>query len=78
MASRLLCSVAMNHRAPRPSPTPPGPCSSTPDVRERGDEPEQRAAARVHVDAEVSLVSESNFFVGLTRNLSNGGLFVAT
>jgi uncharacterized protein (TIGR02266 family) len=26
----------------------------------------------------VSLVSESNFFAGLTRNLSNGGLFVAT
>jgi uncharacterized protein (TIGR02266 family) len=35
-------------------------------------------ATRVHVDAEVSLVSESNFFVGLTRNLSHGGLFVAT
>jgi uncharacterized protein (TIGR02266 family) len=39
---------------------------------------EQRAATRVHMDAEVSLVSASNFFVGLTRNLSNGGLFVAT
>jgi uncharacterized protein (TIGR02266 family) len=38
----------------------------------------QRATARVRLEAEVSLVSESNFYVGLTRNLSNGGLFVAT
>ena len=39
-------------------------------------------ARRVHprhdVELEVSLESESNFYMGLTENLSEGGLFIAT
>jgi uncharacterized protein (TIGR02266 family) len=66
----------MSERATPPSPTLPVGCDSSSEARQ---EPlDQRATARVRVEAEVSLVSQSNFFVGLTRNLSNGGLFVAT
>jgi type IV pilus assembly protein PilZ len=39
---------------------------------------ERRAAPRAHIEVEVSLTSESHFFVGLTGDLSGGGLFVAT
>ncbi len=39
---------------------------------------ERRAAPRVTVEVEVSFSSESQFFVGLSGDLSEGGLFVAT
>ncbi len=39
---------------------------------------ERRADVRVAVDVDVSLVSESNFFVGLSGDVSLGGLFVVT
>jgi len=39
---------------------------------------ERRAAARVPIEVEVSLTSESHFFAGLTGDLSEGGLFLAT
>jgi uncharacterized protein (TIGR02266 family) len=39
---------------------------------------ERRSASRVEVEAEVSLASDSQFFAGLTGNLSTGGVFVAT
>ena len=39
-------------------------------------------ARRVHtrhdIDLEVTLESETNFYLGLTENLSEGGLFIAT
>jgi uncharacterized protein (TIGR02266 family) len=38
----------------------------------------RRAHARHDVELEVSLESESNFYMGLTENLSEGGLFIAT
>jgi uncharacterized protein (TIGR02266 family) len=38
----------------------------------------RRAHARHDVEIEVSLESESNFYVGLTENVSEGGLFIAT
>jgi uncharacterized protein (TIGR02266 family) len=69
----------MNQPSPRPSRIPPNPLDESSDRLEQPNAgTEQRAATRVHVDAEVSLVSASNFFAGLTRNLSNGGVFVAT
>ncbi len=37
-----------------------------------------RAHRRFSIELEVSLNSDSNFYMGLTQNLSNGGLFVAT
>ena len=40
--------------------------------------PDARACARVDLHVEVSLDSEHNFFAGLTENVSEGGLFVAT
>jgi uncharacterized protein (TIGR02266 family) len=39
---------------------------------------ERRSAARVVLEAEISVVSESEFFTGLSGNLSTGGIFVAT
>ena len=38
----------------------------------------RRAHARYDVELEVSLASETNFYLGLTENLSEGGLFIAT
>jgi uncharacterized protein (TIGR02266 family) len=38
----------------------------------------RRAHTRQDVELEVSLESESNFYMGLTENLSEGGLFIAT
>ncbi|SRR6266542_1335624 len=37
-----------------------------------------RAHRRFRIELEVSLQSDSNFYMGLTQNLSHGGLFVAT
>jgi uncharacterized protein (TIGR02266 family) len=37
-----------------------------------------RAHRRLLLELEVSLQSDSNFYIGLTENLSNGGIFVAT
>lgn len=39
---------------------------------------ERRSDARVPIEADVSLESDSQFFTGLTGNLSTGGVFVAT
>jgi uncharacterized protein (TIGR02266 family) len=33
---------------------------------------------RVHIELDVTLQSDSNFYAGLTENLSHGGLFIAT
>jgi uncharacterized protein (TIGR02266 family) len=37
-----------------------------------------RAHRRLLLELEVTLQSDSNFYIGLTENLSNGGIFVAT
>lgn len=39
---------------------------------------EQLSHKRAHVHVEVSLVSDSHFYTGLSENLSEGGVFVAT
>jgi|SRR5450759_2679000 len=39
---------------------------------------DRRREPRYSVDVEVTFESEHNFFIGLTRDLSGGGLFVAT
>jgi uncharacterized protein (TIGR02266 family) len=39
---------------------------------------ERRHEARVPIETDVSLESDSQFFAGLTGNLSTGGVFVAT
>jgi uncharacterized protein (TIGR02266 family) len=38
----------------------------------------RRRFERLGAELEVSLLSDSNFYLGLTENLSEGGLFVAT
>ncbi len=39
---------------------------------------ERRGARRMHLEAEVTLTSPSQFYAGLTFDVSEGGLFVAT
>ncbi len=39
---------------------------------------EQRAHHRSGLEVEVSLTSDSHFFVGLTNDISTGGVFVST
>ncbi|HEX4513894.1 MAG TPA: PilZ domain-containing protein [Polyangiaceae bacterium] len=46
-------------------------------VRER-DEAERRVKPRYDVKLTVTLVGDHNFYVGLTENISEGGLFVQT
>jgi uncharacterized protein (TIGR02266 family) len=41
-------------------------------------EPHQRKAERHDVEVVVDLESDSNFYTGLTQNISTGGLFIAT
>ena len=39
---------------------------------------EKRLAIRMKLHAQVNLKSESNFFMGFTENVSEGGIFVST
>ena len=39
---------------------------------------EQRAHQRSELEVEVTLTSDSHFFVGLTNDISTGGIFVST
>lgn len=55
----------------RPASVPPMPASEQSWM-------EARSATRHHLELEVGLSSESNFFAGVTENLSAGGVFVAT
>jgi uncharacterized protein (TIGR02266 family) len=66
--------VDMSHApAPRRPPSvPPMPAA------ERQSWSESRREPRQVLELEVGLTSESNFFVGVTENLSSGGVFVAT
>jgi uncharacterized protein (TIGR02266 family) len=41
-------------------------------------ESERRDSARVVLEVEVGLETDHNFYTGLTRDISSGGLFVAT
>jgi uncharacterized protein (TIGR02266 family) len=38
----------------------------------------RRAHQRADIEIDISLESETNFYMGLTENLSEGGLFIAT
>jgi uncharacterized protein (TIGR02266 family) len=40
--------------------------------------PEHRAHPRRHIQIEVTMMSESQLYTGLSENLSEGGVFVAT
>jgi len=39
---------------------------------------QQRRAPRVPLEVEITLESEHNFFTGITNNISEGGIFIAT
>lgn len=65
-------------------PTPPPPLPETLEFQSlqsaAGADPgrEQRVHARARVRLAVTVASGSNFYVGQTENLSEGGVFVAT
>jgi len=44
----------------------------------RGSAPEIRQYRRVDLHVEITLESESNFYAGVSNNVSEGGVFVAT
>ena len=46
------------------------------DLAQRPEDPRQ--AQRVDLSVEVTLHSDHNFYTGLSRNVSSGGLFVVT
>lgn len=60
------------------SPPEAQPVSPAPPVATPGTGAERRVAKRVPVAVDVSFHTEHNFYMGLTENLSSGGLFVAT
>ena len=92
-ALALLYPVARAHQRQRrqvvfhPSLPPSGELASLPPAPEtagpagaggvRGG-PERRRGTRIRVEADVGLLSESHFYTGLSRDVSRGGLFVAT
>jgi len=74
----LLRYWPMSRRAAHPSPIPDAggtPSTAASPCRE-GEE--RRAAPRVSLEVDVSIESDSHFFVGLSGDISRGGLFVAT
>lgn len=52
--------------------------SSVSGIRPTAVPAERRADVRVAIEVEVSLASESHFFVGLSGDVSRGGLFVVS
>ena len=60
---------------PAKAPAPPAAAAGKAAAPER---PSGRSQARVKMEAAVDLESESNFFTGFSRDISEGGLFVAT
>jgi uncharacterized protein (TIGR02266 family) len=46
--------------------------------QERSSRPERRSFARARIVTSVHLASDSNFFAGLSNDISEGGIFVAT
>ncbi len=51
------------------SPVPEG--EDSPDV-------ERRASPRINIEADIGFQSDTNFFMGFTEDISEGGLFIAT
>lgn len=66
------------HLAPLLGSNPAHGPQSSPSGMRRAIGHERRADVRIALEVEVSLASESHFFVGLSGDLSGGGLFVVT
>jgi Tfp pilus assembly protein PilZ len=70
-----------NGRPRAPAPQPPPPLAGVDLMalidEELVDEPRQRPVP-TRVEVNVSLVSEHNFYVGATRRVDSGGVFIAT
>lgn len=57
----------------RPAPMPERPQASSPKV-----DPNKATVAREHVEANLGATTESNFYVGFSGEISQGGVFVST
>jgi uncharacterized protein (TIGR02266 family) len=68
-AAAAVAALFLQQRAPQPQEQEP----TIPLTRRT-----QRAAERVQLDVEVGLATESNFYAGLSMDISLGGLFIAT
>jgi uncharacterized protein (TIGR02266 family) len=59
-------------------PPAPEPTGRAPDARAFDGADKRAGGERVFVEVDIGLLSESHFYTGLTRDISNGGVFVAT
>lgn len=76
----LDAELRQQRAAPLPPPPPP-PAVPTPAVTRpgaNGEEQQGRQAPRLAVAVDVDMESDNCFYAGMTENLSEGGLFVAT
>ncbi len=89
-AAEAAAAAVAAARPPPPVPLQPAEADLAPTVRRPASTPQpaagapigkvalKRVAARVAMQTQVDLVSDSNFFTGFSTNISEGGLFVAT
>jgi uncharacterized protein (TIGR02266 family) len=71
---KALRALAGSGAVPVASPVP----SVAPERTSVSPEREQRTAERAHVEVDVGLLSDSNFYTGFSGDISEGGVFVAT
>ena len=89
-AAEAAAAAVAAARPPPPVPLQPAEADLAPTMRRPVSTPQpaagapigkvalKRVAARVAMQTQVDLVSDSNFFTGFSTNISEGGLFVAT
>jgi uncharacterized protein (TIGR02266 family) len=73
VARTLAILYPLSKMADRPSGLP-----GSPGPAKMGTGSERRQARRLDIQAEIGIESDSNFFMGLTEDISTGGIFIAT
>ncbi len=76
--ARLNEVTRLSEQLSAPDPTPPPRLSPPSDEPEPAEEKRVGKQPRRRIDCTVSLESKDNFYAGFARNLSSGGLFIAT
>ncbi len=81
-AAEVACALAVLHPARQQLIRSLGDDQPAPATAAKPSEPppgaERRQSPRIPLEVDIGLASETNFYTGLTRDVSNGGIFVAT